>query len=138
MPKRAPKPCKTEGCAGLHTYSKTEFSGYCVSCSPSAAAAHATKIRAYSKKRKDRNDVYDAFYATKAWRKCRDAFIKANPLCSHCESRGRIKPADVVDHVKERRDGGADYEWSNLQSLCHPCHNHKSAEERRKRTQRDE
>lgn len=73
------------------------------------------------------------FYNTPAWKKCRKAFRAANPLCKSCEQRGRIVSADVVDHIVERRDGGADLDWSNLQSLCHACHNAKSADERRQR-----
>jgi 5-methylcytosine-specific restriction endonuclease McrA len=33
----------------------------------------------------------------------------------------------------ERRDGGEDFATTNLQSLCHPCHNTKTANERRRR-----
>lgn len=133
MPKRAPTQCRTQGCSGLHHGTDSEFKGFCNDCSPAAAAAHALKYRKVSQRRRERNDKLDAFYATTTWRKCRDAFIKANPLCSHCESRGRIKAADVADHIVERRDGGADYDHANLQALCSSCHNTKTAAERRKR-----
>ena len=72
----------------------------------------------------------DAFYRTAAWRKCRNAYIAKQPLCEHCATVGTIKPADVVDHIVERRDGGDNYNHNNLQSLCHGCHNAKTQEER--------
>ena len=75
----------------------------------------------------------DAFYKKAPWKKCREAYIASSPLCEHCSSRGVTKPADVVDHIIERRDGGSNYDHSNLQSLCHGCHNEKTINERRKR-----
>jgi 5-methylcytosine-specific restriction protein A len=39
-----------------------------------------------------------------------------------------------VDHIVERSDDDSKrLNWDNLQSLCHSCHNIKTAEEKRKR-----
>lgn len=54
-------------------------------------------------------------------------FIKENPLCVECES-----VAEVVDHIVSIRDGGDKLSWSNLQSMCHKCHNRKSGREAHK------
>lgn len=133
MPRKAPTQCLHHGCAGLHYHTPDEFKGYCADHSAEAAAAHALKYRKLSQRRRETNDKYDSFYATKSWRECRNAFLKRNPLCAHCGTRGRTKPADVADHIVERRDGGADYDHTNLQALCHSCHNTKTGAERRKR-----
>ena len=63
------------------------------------------------------------------WRNLRNAFIKAYPLCKHCQEKGRIKAAQDVDHI-DPFDGPDDprkYDWTNLQSLCRSCHNKKTA-----------
>ena len=50
-----------------------------------------------------------------------------------CEGEGIVKPADVVDHIHEIKDGGAALEASNLQSLCHHHHAQKTAQKRSER-----
>lgn len=74
------------------------------------------------------------FYQSKQWRNLRARHIKKQPLCQHCLRRHSVKEADVVDHIIELEDN---YELRldprNLQSLCHSCHNQKSAEQRKLR-----
>ena len=56
----------------------------------------------------------------------RDATYRArHPLCEECERNGRVALAQVVDHIIEIADGGDPVDPSNLQSLCHACHNRK-------------
>jgi 5-methylcytosine-specific restriction protein A len=51
-----------------------------------------------------------------------------------CESRdGRL----FVDHIVERKDGGADYDPGNLETLCATCHARKTTGERVKRGARE-
>lgn len=72
------------------------------------------------------------FYRKKAWRTLRRSKLFENPLCEECEKKGIVTSADVVDHEKPRRlYPELELEWSNLQSLCHPCHNSKSSREGR-------
>lgn len=40
-----------------------------------------------------------------------------------------IKQGKIVDHIKSKAHGGDDSP-TNLQTLCAPCHNHKTATER--------
>jgi len=68
------------------------------------------------------------FYVSQAWKKARDHQLKRFPLCIKCQ-----RPATMVDHIVEIRDGGERLDPSNLQSMCKSCHNTKTAQERAKR-----
>lgn len=63
-------------------------------------------------------------YKTSAWRKLRGRQLLAEPLCRYCLERGRVKSADVVDHIVPHK-GNLQRFWDseNLQSLCYHCHN---------------
>ena len=87
--------------------------GKCPQC-----AKQSTKR--YDKEKRDK--TLAKFYASAKWKKVRDLQLKQEPLCRMC---GR--PATLVDHIVEIRDGGAKLDFSNLQSLCHSCHNKKTA-----------
>ena len=60
---------------------------------------------------------------TYAWHRARTRFLRAHPLCVMCERRGRIVPANVVDHIVPHR-GDQERFWNeaNWQALCAPCH----------------
>lgn len=77
-----------------------------------------------------RND--NSFYQLSAWRKASHAYRKAYPLCAECERQGRTTPAQMVDHIKPLADGGAAFDWNNLQALCNQCHAIKSGKEAHK------
>lgn len=47
--------------------------------------------------------------------------LRANPLCVHCDLRGRVEPATEVDHIVALSKGGTNA-YSNLQGLCQACH----------------
>ena len=57
------------------------------------------------------------------------------PLCVHCEQAGRLRQAQVVDHIVPVNQGGED-EPDNWQPLCTECHNTKSATERWTKTKK--
>ncbi len=76
-----------------------------------------------------RNQVHDPFYSSRAWRRVRGAYKAAHPVCEECEKNGKVTPMKAVDHIKPRREGGADFDWDNLQSLCQRCHDQKSSKE---------
>lgn len=73
-----------------------------------------------------------AFYNNSVWRKLSKAYKIKNPLCVMCLQKGRVTPVDVTDHVVSIDDGGAKLDESNLQSLCHTCHNSKTGSNKRK------
>tara|TARA_R100001163_G_scaffold63795_1_gene56503 strand:- start:764 stop:1060 length:297 start_codon:yes stop_codon:yes gene_type:complete len=72
-----------------------------------------------------------SFYRKYAWRKLRKVVLDKNPLCVHCLDNDMVKPADVVDHIIPIKKGGAELDESNLQGLCHSCHNKKTYYENR-------
>jgi 5-methylcytosine-specific restriction enzyme A len=76
----------------------------------------------FARGRKSQNSK---FYESTAWRKLRGMFIRANPVCVEC---GRV--GAVVDHiVRVNDDSSRALDWSNLQTMCHLCHNAKSGRE---------
>lgn len=68
--------------------------------------------------------VLRTFYASKLWKKCRDAFFasKFGP-CEDCGALGQI-----VHHIKPitasdvRTDPAKCFGWDNLKLLCRVCH----------------
>lgn len=60
-----------------------------------------------------------AFYNSAAWRACAKAHKAAHPLCiNHATCKGT---AYITDHVLPINEGGAWYDFNNLQSLCKRC-----------------
>lgn len=77
--------------------------------------------------------VADAFYSSAAWIELRNKVRReTRDRCQwpNCTSRGRW-----IDHIIERRDGGADLDRSNLWNLCSKHHGEKTARERERRKQ---
>jgi 5-methylcytosine-specific restriction enzyme A len=71
------------------------------------------------------------FYNSAVWRNCRNAYFAAHPVCVMCHRAGQvvdhIRPVNPVDAYDTQ--GGAFGEplhYTNLQTLCHKCHNSKS------------
>ena len=62
-----------------------------------------------------------------AWRKLRNiVLIRDNFICvNHSKRLNKIVPANQVDHIIPKAEGGTDDE-SNLQSLCALCHSEKT------------
>jgi 5-methylcytosine-specific restriction protein A len=67
---------------------------------------------------------------TSRWRKARDGWLRAHPLCVHCEAEGRVKAANEVDHIKPHKgDMQLFWDHDNWQSLCKHHHSLKTATE---------
>lgn len=47
--------------------------------------------------------------------------LRTNWLCEHCQAKGLMRKADVVDHVVPLAHGGPDTD-DNTRNLCGPCH----------------
>lgn len=75
--------------------------------------------------------VAEAFYRSTDWRKLVSSIIKARGR--RCEACGFADARLIGDHIVERKDGGAELDPSNVQLLCLPCHNKKTAKEKAKR-----
>jgi 5-methylcytosine-specific restriction protein A len=74
---------------------------------------------------------HDPFYDTPQWRATRKKQLQEHPLCKECIAENKTTAATVADHIQARKDGGADFDPANLQSLCRSHHNRKSQKERR-------
>ena len=72
----------------------------------------------------------DARYSTARWQAARAAQLARVPCCEVCTTQGRTTAATVCDHRQPVRLGGDFWDSSNYQSLCRPCHQAKSAQER--------
>lgn len=70
--------------------------------------------------------AYQDFYNSPEWRKVSKEYREKNPYCVRCKQEGVNTRAEVTDHIKRLRAGGARFDYSNLQSLCRKHHNQKS------------
>jgi len=79
--------------------------------------------------------VADRFYLSREWTQL-VARRRLDP--DYAAALGRAKPGErlVLDHVRERKDGGADLDPANTQWLTHSEHQRKTARERAKRAGR--
>ena len=103
------KPCKHPGCPLLTDHSYCEFH----------AKLHAEERAGASER------GYDS-----RLRKARKQFLNAHPLCKHCEKKGKVTPATVVDHISPHRgDQRLFWDESNWQPLCKKCHDRKTRTE---------
>jgi 5-methylcytosine-specific restriction protein A len=113
MPFSPPHACATPGCPALVPRGRAR----CEPCSKKAQAQDV-ELRGTARER-----GYDS-----AWKARRLAFLRAHPLCRLCEEKGLCEPARVVDHVVPHKGDRALFEDDlNLQGLCIPCHNRKTA-----------
>lgn len=62
----------------------------------------------------------------------RELVLGERPLCALCAAAGRVAAAVEVDHVVPLHLGGSNAR-SNLQGLCVPCHERKTAAEAARR-----
>ncbi|WP_242848734.1 HNH endonuclease [Syntrophomonas palmitatica] len=78
---------------------------------------------------KERPNVGERGYDSR-WRRASKLFLKANPLCRHCQREGKLIAAEVVDHiVPHRGDQTLFCDESNWQPLCKKCHDRKTRTE---------
>ena len=101
LPYRAKKPCAYPGCPKLTN------SRYC----PEHERAEAQRYERY-----DRDPNTAKNYGS-SWRRVRDRFLEAHPLCEICQKDGKLVPAVLVHHKIKITDGGANDD-SNLAALC--------------------
>ena len=66
----------------------------------------------------------NAFYCSTPWRKLRAWKLGETPWCELCDAKGQNTLATHVHHVKPiRTHPTLALTYSNLQSICQPCHN---------------
>jgi 5-methylcytosine-specific restriction protein A len=105
MPRKPKKPCGYPGCPELTD------KRYC-STHQRLSNKHYNKYM--------RDPVSNKRYG-RAWKRIRDRYIKAHPLCEACKRQGRLTPVEEVHHIKPLSQGGSN-DFSNLMSLCKSCH----------------
>ncbi|WP_075498370.1 HNH endonuclease [Moritella viscosa] len=97
-------------------------------------AAHQRKERPKEHSRTSTTRNNDIYNSTK-WKRLRARKLKANPICEECLTYNVVTPTDIIDHVIEINDNSElAYCYSNLRSLCHSCHNTKTAKAKKDRT----
>jgi 5-methylcytosine-specific restriction protein A len=105
MPYKAKKPCAFRGCRELTS------KHYC--------EKHA-KLEVKRYNHQDRDPDSNKRYG-RAWKKIKNAFLSANPLCVICKAEGRLIPATVAHHKVKVTEGGTN-DWDNMEALCNECH----------------
>ncbi len=58
----------------------------------------------------------------RVWKRIRDRYFAAHPLCEQCQREGKLTPAVEVHHKLPVSQGGQ-HVHDNLMSLCRSCHN---------------
>ena len=114
MPNRSKSPCSYPGCHEL-----VDKPGKC------------EKHRRQVVRDKDiwRDSPSKRGYGSR-WRKARERYLRANPLCVKCLNQGDVVAANVVDHIVAHKGNDAlMWDESNYQALCKTCHDSKTATE---------
>ena len=104
MPRKPLRPCCRVGCTELVDR------GYC--------DKHKLEIKLYDKYRSNSNERgYDS-----KWRKFRESYLKAYPVCFDHLTIGYIEPSVDVHHIVKLVDSGKRLDPTNCMPLCHSCH----------------
>ena len=83
----------------------------------------------------DRKVSYQDFYNARKWRNTSKAYREVHPVCecADCKRDDVVKKAEVCDHIRGLgyllANGVDPYDWNELQSMSHECHNKKSGSE---------
>ena len=106
MPYKPKRPCAYPGCGRLAVREQ-----YC---------AEHQKVMDKQYNQYERDPKSNKRYG-RSWKRIRDRFIKAHPLCEECQKQGKLTPAEEVHHILPLSKGGCN-EMSNLMALCKSCH----------------
>ncbi len=100
-------------------------------CPELVSKGRCEKHRLQHRKRQDETrQSSNARGYTSRWRAARKGYLSKHPLCVHCEAKGIVKAANVVDHiVPHKGDMKRFWDRTNWQPLCTQHHNIKTATE---------
>lgn len=107
MPSKPKRPCSMNGCGRLCENGEQ----YCCE-HKQVANKHYNQYQ--------RDPTSNKRYG-RAWKRIRDRYIKAHPLCEECQKNGVLTTAEEVHHILPLSRGGGN-DSSNLMSLCKSCH----------------
>lgn len=112
MSKKLKVPCRQAGCPVL----------------VDAGAGYCEKHRRLHTERGDTRPSASKRGYGSVWKKEREIFLAAHPLCEECLKAGKYVKATDVDHVVPHR-GDVELFWdkNNWRALCHSCHSKKTA-----------
>ena len=105
MPRKPKRPCSYPGCPKL---------------------ADGRFCEEHAKLEAQRYEKYDRAPETKrrygrAWKRIRDSYAAAHPLCELCLKEDRYVKTEEIHHIKPLSEGGT-HARENLIALCKPCH----------------
>ena len=107
LPRKPKHPCSHPGCPELVEYGER----YC---------------EKHLKEENKRYEKYDRDPAVRrrygrAWKRIRDSYAAAHPLCELCLEKGIYTKTEEIHHKLPLSEGGT-HDRSNLIALCKPCH----------------
>lgn len=105
MPNKPKRPCSYLGCPNLTD------GQYC--------EQHATIARKQYNKYERAADINKKY--GRAWKRIRDRYVMAHPLCEMCQKTGKLVPTEEVHHKLPISQGGT-HARDNLMALCRSCH----------------
>ncbi len=91
MPYKPKRPCAYPGCGRLAVREQ-----YC---------AEHQKLMDKQYNQYERDPASNKRYG-RAWKRIRDRYIKAHPLCEECQKQGKLTPAEEVHHILPLSKGG--------------------------------
>ena len=105
VPRKPKRPCSYIGCPHLTD------GRYC---------EEHQKLEAKRYEKYDRDPAVRRRYG-RVWKRIRDSYAEAHPLCELCKEAGRLVPVEEVHHKVPLAEGGT-HARENLISLCKSCH----------------
>ena len=105
MPKKPKRPCSYPGCPNL--------------CDGLYCDEHRITARREYDRRERSPDVNRTY--GRSWRRIREQYAAAHPLCEMCLKENKLTPVEEVHHIIPINRGGT-HSFDNLMSLCHSCH----------------
>ena len=105
MPTKPKRPCSHPGCP------KLTGGRFC----EEHAKEEAKRYEKY-----DRDPAVRRRYG-RAWKRIRDRYAAAHPLCELCQKNGLLIPTEEIHHKTPLSEGGTHNE-ENLIALCKSCH----------------
>lgn len=107
VPRKPDVPCRYPGCSKLVPSGER----YC--------EKHKSKVNQdYERYGRDKNAKRR--YG-RAWKRIRDSYAAAHPLCELCMEKGIYVKTEEIHHRLPLSEGGT-HDRSNLIALCKPCH----------------
>ena len=105
MPRKPKRPCAHPGCPNLTDKL------YC----PEHEKAARQQYDKY-----ERSPAVNKTYG-RAWKRIRDRYAEAHPLCELCQQHGKLTPTEEIHH-KLPLSGGGTHATENLIALWKSCH----------------